>query len=462
MKGKKSRIAALGALALLLLAVGTAWGITGTHNFPATPGVIDGVSGTLSIEGVRTFNLQALSGHISVPEGNSVFIWGFSESTETDVQYPSPTLIVNQGETVTVNLANTLPVPVSIVFPGQSDVTSIGDSTGLLTAEADPLIGVASYSFVASNAGTYLYHSGTQTDLQVDMGLFGAIIVRPTGFDPMNPTAYGNSESAYNLEYLFLLSEIDPEIHRLVERGMMDAVDTTTFNPTYWFINGRCAPDTMFSPFAGWLPTQPYNCMPMMHVGDRMLMRVIGAGRSLHPYHHHGNHARVIARDGRLLDDPEALGSMIDLSYEVFTIQSVPGQTVDAIFTWTGEGMGWDIYGHTADDPPAPGEDPNDHLQPFPVLLPESGDLTYGGFWSGSPFMGVPGALPPGEGGLNPMSGFPYMWHSHTEKEMTNNGIFPGGLMTMMIVVSPGTPLMQATPPLTPGVNPIMGREGGQ
>ena len=24
------------------------------------------------------------------------------------------------------------------------------------------------------------------------------------------------------------------------------------------------------------------------------------------------------------------------------------------------------------------------------------------------------------------------MWHSHTEKEMTNNDIFPGGMMTML------------------------------
>jgi hypothetical protein len=30
------------------------------------------------------------------------------------------------------------------------------------------------------------------------------------------------------------------------------------------------------------------------------------------------------------------------------------------------------------------------------------------------------------------------MWHSHTEKELTNHDIFPGGLMTMFIVEPPG------------------------
>ena len=33
----------------------------------------------------------------------------------------------------------------------------------------------------------------------------------------------------------------------------------------------------------------------------------------------------------------------------VFTIESVPGETVDAIFEWTGEKMGWDIYGDPND-----------------------------------------------------------------------------------------------------------------
>lgn len=439
MKGKKSKIAALGVLALLVLVAGSV---------QAMPGVIDGINGP-------DFILTAKSGYISTPEGNSVFFWGFANGDGT-VQYPGPTLIVDQGDPVTVTLNNTLSVNVSIVFPGQGQVTTApaGANIGLLTEEVPPG-GTVVYSFTATHAGTYLYHSGTQTDLQVDMGLFGALIVRPA----TSNQAYDHPDSAYDWEYLFLLSEMDPNIHRLVERGMMGAVDTTTFFPAYWFINGRNAPDTMFPPFVGWLPTQPYNCMPMMRPGERMLLRIIGAGRSLHPFHHHGNHSRVIARDGRLLES--VIGSSgADLSYEVFTVQSVPGQTVDTIFTWTGEGIGWDIYGHAPEDDPVDGEDPNDHGKPFPVLLPEKGDLTYGGFWSGSPFLGALGSLPPGEGGLNPMGGFAYMWHSHTEKEMTNNDIFPGGLMTMLIIVPPDAPML--APPLEQGDQPIMGKEGGQ
>jgi len=62
--------------------------------------------------------------------------------------------------------------------------------------------------------------------------------------------------------------------------------------------------------------------------------------------------------------------------------------------------------------------------------------------WSGSPFLGLLGTLPPGEGGNNPNAGYTYMWHSHNEKEMVNNNIFPGGLMTMLMIVDHSVMIM--------------------
>ena len=76
-----------------------------------------------------------------------------------------------------------------------------------------------------------------------------------------------------------------------------------------------------------------------------------------------------------------------------------------------------------------------DHGKELPVVLPENLDLAFGGFWGGSPYIGASGALPVGEGGLNPAGGMVYMWHSHSERELTNNDIYPGGMLTMMLVV---------------------------
>jgi hypothetical protein len=239
---------------------------------------------------------------------------------------------------------------------------------------------------------------------------------------------------------LFLLSEMDPRIHEYVAAGRMDLVDNTTYFPVYWFLNGRTAPDTMAEANSPLLPHQPYNCMPMMHPGEKILLRMIGGGRDLHPFHTHGNHHRVIAREGRLLSS--APGSGADLGEQAFTTSVIPGSTADAIFTWTGEKLGWDMYGHAPGDPLQPGEYAPDHGKPFPVVLPGTQELTFGQFYGGSPFLGAMGALPPGEGGFNPNGGFLYMWHSHAEKEIVNYDIFPGGMLTMMLIEHPSMMLM--------------------
>lgn len=424
-----------------------------------------GHTGVDGIVGQTEFNFTVKDGFITTVDGGNYLIWGYSDDgghNNGSAQYPGPTIIVNQGQTVTVNLKNGLSdpattQPVSMIFPGQENVTASGGSAGEITQESTGLSDTVTYTFVASRPGTFTYQSGTNMALQVEMGLVGALIVRPAMGENY---AYNSAETAWDREYLFLLSDMDPRVHEAVEFGnLVQAREYLTDRFTaYWFINGRVAPDTMSEAFVPWLPTQPYNIVPRMHPGERLLMRVIGGGYELHPYHHHGNHATVIAKDGHLL----ARGGSADpdLAQSGFTIQSVPGQTVDAIFEWTGKGMGWDIYGTPADDRPehlckdvinnetnAAGADgfadPDadypyeycaDHDKVFPTVLPEKQDLAFGGWYSGSPFLGAAGDLPPGEGGLNPYGGFSYMWHSHTEKELTNFDIFPGGMLTMLII----------------------------
>ena len=132
---------------------------------------------------------------------------------------------------------------------------------------------------------------------------------------------------------------------------------------------------------------------------------------------------------------------------------SIPGTTSDSIWDWTGKDLNWDAYGHAPgsgltcvdtngdgynDTGTAPAHEYcADHEKEMPVVLPSYNNLAFGGFYSGSPFLGDLGSLPPGEGGLNPGAGFAFMWHSHTERELVNNDVFPGGLMTMMIVEAP-------------------------
>ncbi len=70
---------------------------------------IEGIAGSL-VGSERTFNLEVKQVSIQTPDGDSFKIWGYGEVGGT-VQYPGPTLIAKQGETINVTLVNNLPAP---------------------------------------------------------------------------------------------------------------------------------------------------------------------------------------------------------------------------------------------------------------------------------------------------------------------------------------------------------------
>jgi FtsP/CotA-like multicopper oxidase with cupredoxin domain len=395
----------------------------------AVNAAVVGVTGT-------NFQLTAKAGYIQGGDGATIYMWGYAPDGGT-MQIPGPTLIVNEGEVITVTLSNDLNEPVSIFFPGQTDVTATGGSPGLLAQEAAASGGSVVYEFTASAPGTYQYHSGSNTALHVEMGLVGALIVNPATAGQ----AYDDPKTAFDEEYLFVFSEIDPAIHEAAEAGL--PVDMTTRDPKYWLLNGRTAPDCLFPDGIPWLPSQPYGALAITSPGHNVLIRAVGAGSDIHPMHYHGANYRVIARDGRMHEsEPGVSGA--DAGEEDNTMNIAAGQTIDAIWTWTNDELGWDVFGHSPSDPCESTKEICDtnnplyaHGKPLPVALPQQQFMTFGGFWSGSPFLGEEDVMPPGEGGLNVAGGFFHIWHSHTEKELCNYDIFPGGILTFVIVLPP-------------------------
>ncbi len=404
-----------------------------------------------------TFNLYAAPFNINLPEGSSLYMWGFGDmnagggATHAEgagyylPQYPGPTMIVTEGQTVTINLYNYgVPDPVSLVIPGQN-ITATGGSPGLVTRQTGAGISYSpvTYTFTAGKPGTYVYHSmdGDNPGLHTEMGLLGALIVRPAdGSD----SAYGaGTGTDFDQEYLYLLSEADPNIHAQMERGHVEHFTYNERFATIYFVNGRVYPDLVQGDYNPLFPNQPYQSLAFSHPQDNVLVRNANAGQDSHPFHYHGENHRFVGRDGNMLSSD---GSSADLGRSDNTINSAPKQTVDAIWTWTGKDLGWDIYGtgpgyaHSCNDDGS-GFDPvtreycPDHGKPIPVDLPGVAELTLGGFWSGSPYMGDVGDLPPGEGGLNPNGGYFFVWHSHAEKELTTFDIFPGGSLSAMVVL---------------------------
>ena len=112
---------------------------------------INGTPGTTTEDPV-TFNLYAFPFNMNLPEGSSLQMWGFGDqdagvnATHTEgnsynlPQYPGPTLVVNAGDSVTINLTNSVvPHPVSIVVTGHNVTATSTDgnpSHGLVTEAA--------------------------------------------------------------------------------------------------------------------------------------------------------------------------------------------------------------------------------------------------------------------------------------------------------------------------------------
>jgi FtsP/CotA-like multicopper oxidase with cupredoxin domain len=533
----------------LLLTLMVAVALLSVTAFAAAPGITS-TNGTAA-----TFALTAQQAFLNQPDGESVYSWGYgcvSGQKPTFVpaaittgfcptmQVPGPTLVVTEGQPVTVTLTNNLPSSAgntSILFPGFA-VTAIGGVAGILTQEAAPGATIT-YTFTATSPGTRAYYSGTQGDLQIEMGLYGAIIVLPSSSNvPTCPThnraagvdnstnppqlvanneadfrlsttgaAYHLPQSCYDREYLFQFAEMDSNIHRTAlaqvtalgncaagTAGCSLAVPTEPYHPAYFVINGRSMPDDMDANYAAEYPHQPYNGDPHMHPGENTLIRVIGQGRWEHPFHEHANHVRILARDGNLILAPNGT----DLAgILMFTTDTFPGQSFDGIFYFTGRGLNWDAYGHhpagatpagfpidpLASLPCIPdGNGYNtgnllavnyyewcaDHNKPIqshpfgdvngggPATLPDANIFTNGPWYGGTPYLGPDATLRAGNANCdtttnagcallqpsniqaNPANerGWAFMWHSHNEREITTNNVFPGGMLMMMLVDS--------------------------
>jgi FtsP/CotA-like multicopper oxidase with cupredoxin domain len=407
----------------------------------------------------RTFDVTTSDGYVYTPDGNTVYSWGYSPGAGA-FQLPGPVLCARQGETVVVNLTNGLPVKTSISFPGQEGVTSIGGSSGLFTAEAGASGGTVSYSFIAGEPGTYLYESGTDPELQVEMGLYGGLVIRPmsstgsctAGVPAGSSYAYGAARTQFDpcRENMLILAEVDPEIHLAVERkvdlGQPVNVDLTARHNRYYFVNGRSFPDTLYDNFVPWLPNQPYGSLvrvqPIDQTGGQpSMIRYVNAGFDNHPFHPHGNHMLVIGRDGRLLQGP----SGEDTSFQDFTRTVGAGQTYDMLFRWlltcntSGlNGQNW-LKGagtgtHTCDTAVGAESDL------IPVTIPNYKNLTFKDGvtrYNGNPYLGYKGSIPSGTTSLNVCGEYYFPWHSHALNEFVNFDEGFGGMATLVRVDPP-------------------------
>jgi len=241
------------------------------------------------------------------------------------VTVPGPALTVPAGEGLTVHLRNDLARPTSLVITGQplNTLSSAlaatrpvwdGGATGPRTlvtqrvrsfTNETPVGAEVDYSWPAIQPGTYLYQSGTQPQVQVQMGLYGAMSKNAADAVPgTTPTpAQAYASVAYDNQATLLYSEVDPLLHKVINLGGYGA-DCSTPNwagtdppstcvtsaidyaPRYFLINGKVYPDLslIFSPLGN---------------PGTTLLRLLNAGLTTQVPMINGAQWTVVAEDGK-------------------------------------------------------------------------------------------------------------------------------------------------------------------
>lgn len=117
---------------------------------------------------------------------------------------PAPTLFWTEGEDVVVHVTNYMDEPSSvhwhgILLPGAMDgVKGFNNYPGIEPGQT------FTYRFTVRQSGTYWYHS--HTNGQEQDGLYGALIIRPQGVDPVQAERLQNER-----EYVVMFSDFSEE-----------------------------------------------------------------------------------------------------------------------------------------------------------------------------------------------------------------------------------------------------------
>jgi len=359
------------------------------------------------------YTLRVGSDNVVMPDNAVIPVWKIADAGGDNVlRFPGPTLVGTVGDNLVITLVNGLPVDntstagprngISLVIPGLA-LPVVVDNTGpqgpvmevlasfdnsvqplprvISYVEMTPADnGTRTYRFPLTKPGTFLYESGADPSVQIGMGIYGAVIVRPTGFPTVPGQAYDNAVSAFANEVVLLYGAIDPFIHNAVDDntyGTGAFPSTIDYEPKYFLLNGKPY-QNQADPLVS-----HHTPVPVGAPGGVTLLRFLNASSTGLAPSFLGTYVTLIGEDGNLLPYPRG--------HHTLTLPA--GKTLD-------------------------------------VLL-------------------VPAA---------PARNIPLI---DRRVNVTNNGTYPGGLLTILGVqgadgTGPATAFTSLTPPASAGISPVL------
>jgi len=249
------------------------------------------------------YELTASAFDWAITEEKKVRAWGFNN------QLPGPVLKAKKGDTIIIKVKNELEEPTIIHWHGIRLPASM-DGTGEAQKPIQPGEEFE-YRFVVPDAGTFWYHSHQNETVQMERGMYGALIVE----DDTDPTV--DADKVFMIDDMKLRKD-----NRFKEGNFLSS----------WIErhDGRQG-DTL-------LINGKENAVINMHAGQTERWRFINSSSARYFILHLGGRSfRIIGTDGGLVEKPipvtEVLitpGERVDIlagpfsEDEIFSIDSLP------------------------------------------------------------------------------------------------------------------------------------------
>ncbi len=279
----------------------------------------------------RLLDLKLTEVDAQMVDRTLVYMWAFS-APELGPRIPAPVLIVQEGETVRLNVTNEIERGGDHGFA----VPGVFDSGPIPFGES------VEVEFAAPKAGTYFYLDPFNAPVNRVMGLHGVLVVMPDTVG--NNTPY--SDSTPNVQRLFdelgtkgwspglgsdhfpghpwdpartwvwLFNTVDPDKNDLLDPERVGSVDFLSaaefedgYLPRYFTLNGKSgffaaghSDEGHEHVLGGKLDIQA-ELSPFGNVGQPALIRSLNAGLATHSPHPHGNHFYLLAENGTVRDN---------------------------------------------------------------------------------------------------------------------------------------------------------------
>jgi FtsP/CotA-like multicopper oxidase with cupredoxin domain len=458
--------------------------VTVTYNLYATDGYVTLADGTVAyiygFVGGRagqplTFQTSTAKGAgpnvtlASVPAPTGGPITATELPLAGNAQFPAPVIYATTSDVVQINLKNlgvatkTAPNDPHTIHLHGLDVDAANDgvpetSVAAVPANAAKTPGAGNivvYMFGPSKPGTYMYHCHQEASIHVQMGMYGALVIyNPTDAAATTgpgKNAGGNLHSwAYDKDYVLLLSEFDLGQHIAEQfNGTRGGYNPVNYKPQYWFINGLSFPNTIHAGlgfiWTNWIASHPnYDPFIVGSVtggatgtpGDKVLLRVINMGFEAQPMHMHGYHAKIIGSDQRAwpwANTPGVTPSGEGLEKNTLLIGS--GETYEWLIDFGQQSLyaNYDPNVQSRYNPLTGAPVANTDLQSPAIPDP---------FLPGFAYIGGPRVGPDGQQGVGGLpaelpvvQGQFFPFHNHDDYKATNNGVYPGGMFTMILTM---------------------------